>query len=99
MCVAVAANPAGGTEQHMTDTAGLRGEDRAQASSDPDVSNPGRVRIDVSRSRRVAIRVGMLGPAFVAAVAYVDPGNVAANLQAGARYGYLLVWVLVIATA
>ena len=83
----------------MTDTAGLRGEDRAQASSDPDVSNPGRVRIDVSRSRRVAIRVGMLGPAFVAAVAYVDPGNVAANLQAGARYGYLLVWVLVVATA
>lgn len=40
----------------------------------------------------------MLGPAFVAAVAYVDPGNVAANLQAGARYGYLLVWVLVLAT-
>ncbi|GAA1997029.1 Nramp family divalent metal transporter [Nakamurella flavida] len=40
-----------------------------------------------------------LGPAFVAAVAYVDPGNVAANLQAGARYGYLLVWVLVLATA
>lgn len=40
----------------------------------------------------------LLGPAFVAAVAYVDPGNVAANLQAGARYGYLLVWVLVVAT-
>lgn len=39
----------------------------------------------------------LLGPAFVAAVAYVDPGNVAANLTAGARYGYLLVWVLVVA--
>ncbi len=39
-----------------------------------------------------------MGPAFVAAVAYVDPGNVAANLQGGARYGYLLLWVLVIAT-
>ena len=37
------------------------------------------------------------GPAFVAAIAYVDPGNVAANLTAGARYGYLLVWVLVVA--
>lgn len=36
----------------------------------------------------------MLGPGFVAAVAYVDPGNVAANLTAGAQYGYLLVWVL-----
>lgn len=39
----------------------------------------------------------LLGPAFVAAIAYVDPGNVAANLTAGARYGYLLVWVLVVA--
>ncbi|RLP75932.1 divalent metal cation transporter MntH [Mycetocola tolaasinivorans] len=39
----------------------------------------------------------LLGPAFVAAIAYVDPGNVAANLSAGAGYGYLLVWVLVIA--
>ncbi|WP_129339186.1 Nramp family divalent metal transporter [Cellulomonas endophytica] len=39
----------------------------------------------------------LLGPAFVAAVAYVDPGNVAANVTAGARYGYLLLWVLVAA--
>jgi manganese transport protein len=39
----------------------------------------------------------LLGPAFVAAIAYVDPGNVAANLSAGAKYGYLLVWVLVAA--
>ncbi|MGB3772621.1 MAG: Nramp family divalent metal transporter [Rhodococcus sp. (in: high G+C Gram-positive bacteria)] len=43
--------------------------------------------------------VTLLGPAFVAAIAYVDPGNVAANLTAGARYGYLLVWVLVAANA
>ncbi|WP_374008003.1 Nramp family divalent metal transporter [Leifsonia sp. LS-T14] len=41
----------------------------------------------------------LLGPAFVAAIAYVDPGNVAANLTAGSRYGYLLVWVLVAANA
>lgn len=39
----------------------------------------------------------LLGPAFVAAIAYVDPGNVAVNLTAGAKYGYLLVWVLVVA--
>ncbi|MET4781775.1 Nramp family divalent metal transporter [Glaciihabitans sp. UYNi722] len=39
----------------------------------------------------------LLGPALVAAIAYVDPGNVAANLTGGARYGYLLVWVLVAA--
>lgn len=39
----------------------------------------------------------LLGPAFVAAIAYVDPGNVAANVTAGARYGFMLVWVLVMA--
>ncbi|MGV8977195.1 MAG: Nramp family divalent metal transporter [Cellulomonas sp.] len=43
--------------------------------------------------------VWLLGPAFVASIAYVDPGNVAANLSAGARYKYLLVWVLVVANA
>ncbi|OMH24122.1 divalent metal cation transporter [Tersicoccus phoenicis] len=43
--------------------------------------------------------VALLGPAFVAAVAYVDPGNVAANLTSGAKFGYLLVWVLVAANA
>lgn len=41
----------------------------------------------------------LLGPAFVASIAYVDPGNVAANLTAGAEYGYLLVWVLVASNA
>ncbi|MBM7026239.1 Nramp family divalent metal transporter [Clavibacter zhangzhiyongii] len=52
-----------------------------------------RVRRPVTGPRLVLL----LGPAFVAAIAYVDPGNVAANLTAGARYGYLLVWVLVAA--
>ncbi len=41
--------------------------------------------------------VSLLGPAFVAAVAYVDPGNFAANFSAGAHYGYLLLWVLIAA--
>ena len=51
-----------------------------------------------ARSTRPAARgLFLLGPAFVAAIAYVDPGNVAANLTGGARYGYLLVWVLVVA--
>jgi Mn2+/Fe2+ NRAMP family transporter len=35
-----------------------------------------------------------LGPAFVAAVAYVDPGNFATNISAGAQFGYLLLWVI-----
>ncbi len=42
-------------------------------------------------------RVVLLGPAFVAAVAYVDPGNVATNVTAGARFGFALVWVVVLA--
>jgi len=37
----------------------------------------------------------LLGPAVVAGVAYLDPGNVASNMTAGAQYGYLLVWVVV----
>ncbi|WP_433062827.1 Nramp family divalent metal transporter [Dactylosporangium sp. CS-033363] len=41
--------------------------------------------------------VALLGPAFVAAVAYVDPGNFATNFSAGARFGYTLVWVIVLA--
>lgn len=40
--------------------------------------------------------LSLLGPAFVAAVAYVDPGNFATNFSAGAKYGYLLLWVLVV---
>src|SRR5204862_1427672 len=39
----------------------------------------------------------LLGPAFVAAVAYIDPGNFATNSQSGARYGYLLLWVVLAA--
>ncbi|HEY2355407.1 MAG TPA: Nramp family divalent metal transporter [Gaiellaceae bacterium] len=39
----------------------------------------------------------MLGPAFVASVAYVDPGNFATNITGGAKYGYLLLWVVLAA--
>ncbi|WP_354531248.1 Nramp family divalent metal transporter [Nakamurella sp. UYEF19] len=44
-------------------------------------------------------RIALFGPAFVAAVAYIDPGNFATNFSAGAKYGYLLVWVIVLANA
>jgi len=46
---------------------------------------------------RLRASLAMLGPAFVAAVAYVDPGNFATNLQGGARYGYLLLWAVLAA--
>jgi len=35
------------------------------------------------------------GPAFIASIAYVDPGNFATNIQGGAQFGYLLIWVIV----
>ncbi|GEP38462.1 divalent metal cation transporter MntH [Nocardioides psychrotolerans] len=38
----------------------------------------------------------LLGPAFVTAIAYVDPGNFATNITAGSTFGYLLVWVVVV---
>jgi manganese transport protein len=46
-----------------------------------------------ARVRRV---LPFLGPAFVASVAYMDPGNFATNIQAGADYGYMLLWVLLL---
>ena len=50
------------------------------------------------RSRgRLRGGLALLGPAFVAAVAYVDPGNFATNIAGGAQYGFLLVWVIVVA--
>src|SRR5438874_10857105 len=38
-----------------------------------------------------------LGPAFIAAVAYVDPGNFATNMAGGSRFGYMLLWVVLAA--
>lgn len=46
---------------------------------------------------RTRFSLAMLGPAFVAAVAYVDPGNFATNFSAGAKFGYLLLWVILVA--
>jgi manganese transport protein len=54
---------------------------------------------EVTRSRTFNSRtkrlLPLLGPALVAGVAYLDPGNVASNMTAGAQFGYLLVWVVV----
>jgi manganese transport protein len=51
------------------------------------------LRTPLTRIKRV---LPFLGPAFVASVAYMDPGNFATNIQAGADYGYMLLWVLVV---
>ena len=48
---------------------------------------------DVRCNRK--IKFALMGPAFVAAIGYIDPGNFATNIQAGAAYGYKLLWVVV----
>jgi manganese transport protein len=49
----------------------------------------------VKKKGPLARLLPFMGPAFIAAVAYVDPGNFATNIQGGAEFGYLLVWVIV----
>src|SRR5919199_1286614 len=44
---------------------------------------------------RLARLLPFIGPAFIACIAYMDPGNFATNIQGGAQFGYLLVWVIV----
>ena len=54
---------------------------------------------EVRRRGRVRGSLALLGPAFVAAIAYVDPGNFATNVSAGAELGYRLAWVILLANA
>ena len=63
--------------------------------------------VSISRVKAAALRAGRgfagrvstlmpyLGPAFIASIAYVDPGNFATNIQGGSRFGYTLLWVIV----
>lgn len=54
---------------------------------------------DVFAGRRQGLRTALLfaGPAVIASIAYMDPGNFATNIQAGAQFGYSLLWVVVVA--
>jgi manganese transport protein len=48
-----------------------------------------------SKKGGIARLLPFLGPAFIASVAYMDPGNFATNIQGGAQFGYMLVWVII----
>jgi manganese transport protein len=65
-----------------------------QLGGRPGVARPGRPGRNQGQGRRLW---PLLGPAFVAAVAYVDPGNFATNFAGGASFGYTLLWVIVAA--
>ena len=67
----------------------------------PAVALPGEQKVLEAAQRSLAERRGgfrglwpFLGPAFIAAIAYVDPGNFATNIASGAKYGYMLLWVI-----
>jgi manganese transport protein len=69
----------------------------------PAVALPGEQRVLEAAQRSLAEqRRGLrglwpfLGPAFIAAIAYVDPGNFATNIASGSKYGYLLLWVILV---
>jgi|SRR5579863_3661279 len=54
-------------------------------------------RVLARRRLRLADMLLFTGPAVIVSIAYMDPGNFATNIQAGARYGYALLWVVVLA--
>jgi len=72
------------------------GEGAAIALPEPGVGIPSALEQLLAKGRLRAT-LAMLGPAFVASIAYVDPGNFATNVQGGAQYGYLLLWVVLAA--
>ncbi|CFQ44507.1 manganese transport protein MntH [Yersinia frederiksenii] len=51
--------------------------------------------VDTTRRTSRRIKLSLMGPAFIAAIGYIDPGNFATNIQAGASFGYTLLWVVV----
>ena len=70
----------------------------AAAAAAAALVDPGPSALDQLLARgRMRATLAMLGPAFVASIAYVDPGNFATNIQGGAKYGYLLLWVVLCA--
>ena len=62
----------------------------------PGTAEQSGLRLLRSRGRMRGV-IALLGPAFVAAVAYIDPGNFATNFSAGAQFGYALAWVVIVA--
>jgi manganese transport protein len=68
---------------------------RRESLSDKTISSARQV----LAGQRVGLRgyLAFVGPAVIASIAYMDPGNFATNIQAGAKYGYTLLWVVLAA--
>lgn len=72
----------------------LKREAARNANDSATVVEANRVLQGKSTKNRLARILPFLGPAFIACIAYVDPGNFATNIAAGAQFGYLLLWVI-----
>ena len=82
------------TRSYATDT-------KSQSSPPPNAPHPkvqraARDAIE-GRSRGIKAILPFIGPAFIASIAYIDPGNFATNIQGGAEFGYALLWVILLA--
>src|SRR5271169_5800936 len=83
------------TDAPITESIGTEGSSAARNLTERTVATAR----DVLAGRRVGARAGLAfaGPAVIASIAYMDPGNYATNIHAGAKYGYELLWVVVAA--
>ena len=68
----------------------------ARAPEETGTRAAARAALDGHRKGLLAL-LPFLGPAFIASVAYVDPGNFATNIQSGSAYGYNLLWIIALA--
>src|SRR5512138_3788711 len=81
-------NPCSGGAMKDTSLAAAKPADRSTLDAANDV-------LDGKSTKNFLGRLlPFLGPAFIACVAYIDPGNYATNIQGGAKFGYMLLWVI-----
>ena len=71
-------------------------KNHSQSADNKTVQSALKILSTPSGKNRLTRLLPFLGPAFIASVAYVDPGNFATNIQGGAQFGYMLIWVIVV---
>ncbi|HEU5424137.1 MAG TPA: Nramp family divalent metal transporter, partial [Nitrolancea sp.] len=82
-------------DHERRDADALSGEGALGRAEDRTVESARAVLTGATRANWFQRLLPFLGPAFIASVAYVDPGNFATNIQGGSEFGYLLLWVIV----
>ncbi len=71
-------------------------KNHSQSSDNKTVQSALKILGTPSGKNRLTLLLPFLGPAFIASVAYVDPGNFATNIQGGAQFGSMLIWIIVV---